>query len=282
MRLEVKNNISDAEIAEIRAGLSAYNVAKVPALLQLPHDDFVVVFREEGEILGGAVCNFDWGWLFFDNVFLDERLRGKGYGKIIMQAAESYAAQKGVNNAYLFTTGFQAKPFYLANGYHVFGENPDRPRGYTGTYLYKTNLLAHPIDRRISLENPPNPETVGILDAGLLAHAANYVPIVNKRLGVLLRDESGALKGGIAGGTFWNWFDLRYFWLDESLRGQGWGKQLLQAAEAEARARDCVGILCDTASFQSLDFYRSQGFEIFGRLKGRPPQHESYFLQKLL
>lgn len=41
-------------------------------------------------------------------------------------------------------------------------------------------------------------------------------------------------------------------------------------------------ITCDTSSFQALPFYQAQGFEIVGRLQERPPQYESYFLQKHL
>jgi GNAT superfamily N-acetyltransferase len=282
MQIDVSNEPAYAEIRQIRRGLSAYNIAKVPELLNLPSDEFVVVLRENGKIIGGTVCNFDWGWLYFDNVWIDERQRGRGLGRVIMEASETYAAERGIQSAFLFTTGFQAKPFYESIGYEVFGENPDRPRGYITSHLLKRNLSSKPIDPRISFENPPIDKTIAELDAGLLAHAARYVPIVHEHLAVFLRDDGGEVRGGISGGTFWSWFDLRYFWLDEALRGQSWGKKLLHAAEEEARKRDCIGIACDTTDFQSLDFYLKQGFEVFGKLEGRPPKYLTYLLQKRL
>jgi N-acetylglutamate synthase-like GNAT family acetyltransferase len=112
MQITLNNSPSYSEIHQIRQGLSAYNVAKVPELVDLPSDEFVVVLREGGKIIGGTVCSFDWGWLYFDNVYVDEVQRGRGLGRLIMDASESYAAERGIKNAFLFTTGFQAKPFY--------------------------------------------------------------------------------------------------------------------------------------------------------------------------
>jgi GNAT superfamily N-acetyltransferase len=280
MQILVSKTPSPDEIRQIRRGLSAYNLERVPELVNLPSDEFVVVLRENGQIIGGTVCSFDWGWLYFDNVWVDEHERGRGLGRLIMEASESYAAVRGIKNAFLFTTEFQAKPFYQSLDYEVFGENHDRPRGYTTSHLLKRNLEIKPLDPRISIENPPKSETIAQLDAGLLFHAAHFVPIVHEHLAVFLHDDAGILRGGIVGGTFWNWFDLRYVWVDEALRRQGWGKNLLQDAETEARQRGCIGIASDTTSFQSLDFYLKQGFEVFGTLEGRPPNHSSYFIQK--
>jgi GNAT superfamily N-acetyltransferase len=282
MEIIINHSPSYSEIHQIRQGLSAYNVAKVPELVDLPSDEFVVVLRENGKIIGGTVCSFDWGWLYFDNVYVDEVQRGRGLGRLIMDASESYAAERGIKNAFLFTTGFQAKPFYESMGYEVFGENPDRPRGYTTSHMLKRNLEVKPLDPRIRIENPPLNTTSDALDTGLLAHAAKFVPIEHERLAAFLRDDEDRIRGGIVGGTFWNWFDLRYFWLDETLRGQAWGKELLAVAESEAKKRGCTGIASDTTSFQSLDFYLKQGFEVFGTLEGRPPKHTSYFIQKRL
>lgn len=280
MKIDVTSKPDAGDILAVRQGLSAYNLAIVPELADLPSDEFLVALRENGEIIGGTVCNFDWGWLYFDNVFIDERQRGRGLGRLIMEASESYAVARGINNAFLFTTGFQARPFYESIGYEVFGENPDRPLGYATTHLFKRNLSVKPTDPRITIENPASSATMAELDAGLLAHAAQHVPIIHQRLAVFLRDESGEIRGGAIGGTFWNWLDLRQVWVDEALRGQGWGKKLLQAAEKEAKTRDCIGVAADTTSFQSLDFYLRLGYEVFGTIENRPPNHRSYFIQK--
>lgn len=282
MNLELTSTPSPDVIRKIRRGLSSFNAAKVPELLDLPDDDYLVILYEDDEIIGGAICEFDWGWLYTDTLWLDESKRGKGYGRIIMEAAETYAAMRGINHAYLSTSSFQAKPFYENIGYTIFGEIENRPKRHTWYWLQKANLEAKEFDSRIKIISPQDKVIHSFLEMGLLAHAAKFEPFESVELAVILRDDEGIIKGGIFGSTFWDWFDLRFLWLDDELRGQGWGKRILQIAEAECHKRDCMGITCDTSSFQSLPFYQSQGFEIFGTLKERPPKHESYFLQKHL
>lgn len=280
--LELTEHPTNESLRIIRAGLSATNVAKVPELLVLPDDDYLVVLYEDDKIVGGAICEFDWGWLFIDTLWVDESLRGKAYGKLIMQAAESYAVEKGIHQVYLYTTSFQARPFYEKLGYTLFGEIKNRPQGHSFYFFQKSNLTTQAIDPRIKIIAPQDNKIADFLEMGLLNHAGQTRPIEFVELAVILRDAQAQIKGGIFGSTFWDWYDLRFLWVDDSLQGQGWGKKLLDLAEQEARRRNCIGIACDTASFQALPFYQSQDFEIIGTLKDRPPKHESYFLQKLL
>lgn len=282
LRLDVTTTPSKNDISVIRSGLSAYNVAQVPALLTLANEEFLVIMRENGQIVAGAVCEFDWGCLFFDTVWTDDSVRGKGYGTLVMNAAETYALQQGIHSAYLMTTSFQARPFYEKLGYELFGVQQDRPRGHIFNFMQKTKLKSHLIDPRIEIESPPTADNMRILDTGLLDEIAKIDAIVVKHLAIFLRDEQDKILGGMVGAAFWDWFDMRYFWLDDSVRGQGWAKKMLIRTEKQVKQDGNIGITCDTASFQSFPFYQAQGFEIIGTLANRPPQHESYFLQKRL
>lgn len=280
MRLDISTSPSKDDIAVLRLGLSEYNVAQVPELMTLSDREFLVFIREEGKIVAGAVCEFDWGWLYFDAVWTDESVRGKGYGKRIMNAAESYAAWQGVNRAYLMTTSFQARPFYEKLGYDCFGSLEDFPPGHTFYYMKKEQLETQPINPRVTIETPPIKESLKVIDDSLLRVIAKTAPLIYQNFGIFLRDEEDTIMGGLLGGSFWDWFSLRFLWVDESLQGQGWGKKLLATAETEIRKQGCIGIHADTASFQSLPFYQSQGFSITGELENRPPGHRSYFIQK--
>ncbi|GAB5493207.1 MAG: hypothetical protein Phog2KO_34220 [Phototrophicaceae bacterium] len=282
LRLDVTTTPAKADIAILRLGLSSYNVAQVPELMQLAEDEFLVVMHEDGNIVAGAVCEFDWGCLYFDTVWTDESVRGKGYGTLIMDAAESYATQKGIQQAYLMTTSFQARPFYEKLGYERFGFQEDRPRGHIFHFMRKTQLSEKSVDKRITIESPPTREAMKILDDGLLDEIAKTEPLIMQRLAIFLRDEEDNILGGMIGGSFWDWFDMRVLWLDDSVRGQGWAKKILTLTEAYTRDNNLIGICCDTASFQALAFYQSQGFEIMASLDNRPPQHQSHFLQKRL
>jgi GNAT superfamily N-acetyltransferase len=71
-------------------------------------------------------------------------------------------------------------------------------------------------------------------------------------------------------------------WIEESLRGQGYGKKLIAAAEREAIARRCHNALLDTFSFQALEFYQRCGYEVFGTLEHFPTPHKRFYMRKSL
>lgn len=107
------------------------------------------------------------------------------------------------------------------------------------------------------------------------APADQHVP-----LNLYLRDEQGEIAGGLLGGTYWGWLVIEIFWIREDLRGQKYGSQLLQQAEAEAVRRGCKHAHLDTMSFQAPDFYRKHGYEVWGVLEDLPAGCQRIFLKK--
>lgn len=97
-----------------------------------------------------------------------------------------------------------------------------------------------------------------------------------------VRDESGAVIGGLWGYTSYGWLFIELFVLPASLRGQGIGSGMLLAAETEARARGCHGAWLDTFEFQARAFYEKFGYACFGELPDYPRGHARYFMQKTL
>lgn len=135
----------------------------------------------------------------------------------------------------------------------------------------------------IEVTDAPEEAAQRVILDGIVAHnvAGTGRPVDRRPLAVLLRDpETGAPLGGLTGRTDKDWLFVELFWLPDSMRGSGLGADLLARAEAEARARGCTGIWLDSYSFQAPEFYRKQGFEIFGTLPDYPAGHSRHFLFK--
>jgi GNAT superfamily N-acetyltransferase len=99
---------------------------------------------------------------------------------------------------------------------------------------------------------------------------------------LFVRDSTGLIRGGLLGDIWGGWLEVKILWLEESLRGAGLGRRLIETAEAEARAAGCRYARLDSHSFQAPDFYRKLGYEEFARLKDSPIGHEQVFLYKRL
>ena len=135
----------------------------------------------------------------------------------------------------------------------------------------------------ITVEDEPQSEDVQVLAQGLTAHS---LPHTGERgflpIGVFLRDEQGQVVAGVWGYINWNWLYVNLVWAAESVRGQGYGKQLLTKLESVARERGCKYVHLDTFSYQARPFYERLGYEVFATLDDYPPGHSRYFMKKSL
>jgi GNAT superfamily N-acetyltransferase len=101
-------------------------------------------------------------------------------------------------------------------------------------------------------------------------------------LAIFLRDDRDAILGGAVGHVWGGWLDLSLLWVTEPLRGQGYGRKLVEAAEDEARSHGCRGVHLTTFSFQGRPFYEHLGYETIAEIPDYPPGHAHYTLKKLL
>jgi GNAT superfamily N-acetyltransferase len=98
----------------------------------------------------------------------------------------------------------------------------------------------------------------------------------------VLKAPDGETVGGVIGETHWDWLFVNLMWVRDDLRRKGYGGQLLQLAEEKARQRGANYAYLDTFSFQAPEFYRKQGYQIFGELLDFPFGHQRYFMRKKL
>lgn len=134
---------------------------------------------------------------------------------------------------------------------------------------------------KMTVDLSPRPEEMKIVRQGLVAY--NYSHTQDDRyqpLAIFVRDAEDAVVGGLLGDMYWGWLAINILWLDEPLRGQGWGTQLLKTAESIAIEHGCHAAHLDTMSFQARGFYEQKGYTVFGVLDDMPRGHKRYFMQK--
>ncbi|MCU0481710.1 MAG: GNAT family N-acetyltransferase [Anaerolineae bacterium] len=136
---------------------------------------------------------------------------------------------------------------------------------------------------RIEQPLSPNPEWENVVTKGLQAYNLQAVGYRDPEpLSLFVLDEHDAVVGGLLGMSQWGWLHIERLWLDESIRKQGYGEQLMQRAEDIGRERQCTHIILETFTFQALPFYQRLGFSIYGQLDNFPQGHSQYFLKKSL
>lgn len=269
------------KIDKLRARLHQFNLAQMPQIAQLPGKDICVAAVDaEHDLIGGVNGEADLGWLYVDSLWVAEHAREQGLGTRLMTAIEQTALRQGMTRVYLMTTDFQALGFYQKLGYQVVGTHPDRPPGHAVYYLIKPQVLPAPVDRSLWIYSPPREDITSSVERQQVR--SSPLPIVIQRLGVFLYTDEGQLGGGLYGALFWQWFDLRYLWVAEALRGQQYGAKLLHTLEDWLHQQQAYGICADTLDWQARGFFQQQGFEVTFTLPDRPPGHTAYFIQKRL
>jgi len=104
-----------------------------------------------------------------------------------------------------------------------------------------------------------------------------------RALAVLVSDpDTGAVLGGLFGGSYRGQLFIDRFFLPEALRGNDLGSRALAMAEAEARRRGCTRVSLFTLSFQAPGFYLKQGYELAARLDCDPPGATRMLMTKRL
>lgn len=126
---------SEATWRAIGEGLRAHNVAFGGAPKR--QDEFAATLRsKDGLIVGGITCDLYLGGMHIEWAWVEESLRGQGYGSALLQAVEQHGRQKGAAFVHLDTFMFQAQAFYERHGYAVFG-TLKYPHGLERFYMRK-------------------------------------------------------------------------------------------------------------------------------------------------
>ncbi|MBD0401560.1 N-acetyltransferase [Flammeovirga sp. EKP202] len=139
MNIEVTSEPSKDDLKTISKGIETYNQNFIPDEVVFEKDTKFAVFvkNDNGKVLGGIrACAF-WNYCIIELLWISEEARGMGVGTQLMASAEEYAIDKGFEYMRTETLSFQARPFYEKQGYMVYGELKDYPKGQTTYCLVK-------------------------------------------------------------------------------------------------------------------------------------------------
>jgi len=149
--------------------------------------------------------------------------------------------------------------------------------GEHNVMYHKEKLLA----MKITEVSEPVEEYFEILENGLNGFNEIYTgSLLKEKVSAFVKDKNNEIVGGIFGEINWGWLHIKGLWISDSVRSKGLGSKLLKKIEDYALLKGITNYRLETTSFQALEFYKKQGYELFGELPGMPPTFTSYFLKK--
>lgn len=72
--------------------------------------------------------------------------------------------------------------------------------------------------------------------------------------------DSGVFAGAVVVVRFWGALHVKYVYVEEMYRNQGFATRLMEQAFVYGRAHKCPFAFVETMSFQALEFYQKMGF----------------------
>lgn len=135
---------------------------------------------------------------------------------------------------------------------------------------------------KVSKKNAkPNQKDMKALVDGLLSHhAKSGHSRKTKVFSAFMHNESNEAIGGIIVSFLWDGMHIDSLWVDESMRNQGLGRELIEIAENEAKSRGCKVAYTDTFTWQAPEFYKKMGYTVYGKLDDFPEGFSLTYVQK--
>ncbi|MEH7267841.1 GNAT family N-acetyltransferase [Bacillus toyonensis] len=103
-----------------------------------------------------------------------------------------------------------------------------------------------------------------------------------EEVSLVVKNEEGKIFGGVTGTMYFYHLHIDFLWVDESVRHDGYGSQLLHEIEGIAKEKGCRLILLDSFSFQAPEFYKKHGYREYGVVEDHPKGHSQHFFEKRL
>lgn len=134
---------------------------------------------------------------------------------------------------------------------------------------------------KITEEPNPRHDDVQVLGDGITAYAfqkRGHKPI--EFFAFFIRDENNQIFGGCSCCNLYGCLYIDQLWIEESLRGKGYGTQLIMSAEKLGRELGCKFSAVNTMDWEALVFYNKLGYQVEFKRHGFLKDSVFYFLRK--
>lgn len=121
---------------------------------------------------------------------------------------------------------------------------------------------------------------VGQLQAFNDAHTPT--PFQRREVRLFVRDPTGAIIAGLFANVNMHCLAIQILWVDDSVRRQGIGWQLMETAEQMARDAGARQAIVETTSFQAPQFYQKMGYTVIHEIPDCPIGASTWLMRKWL
>lgn len=146
----------------------------------------------------------------------------------------------------------------------------------------RSNIQSRENIYKVVVDYAPNEADNAVVREGTIAFNESILGERDKEFSIFLKDNLGKVFGGILAFLGSESIYIETLWVEKNLQKQGYGTQLLDAAEREAIKNGCLFSAVDTFDFQAEEFYLKNGYERIGELKNCWLGHSKIFLRKNL
>lgn len=127
----------------------------------------------------------------------------------------------------------------------------------------------------------PSPEDIEFLYQGIYQEALKKKGMrPNQPFGFFLKDYEGRTVGGLNGFCYYGCLYMDQLYICEEYRGLGWGKKLVQAAEAFGVSQKCMMFTVTTMDWEACSFYEKLGYSVMFTITGYENDSKMYLLRK--
>lgn len=128
-------DLSDRQVEALEHALEEYDREYIKQ--KISGNVSIGILEGDTLIAGLDACMTAFRILYVSTVYVDEKHRRKGYGRLLIEEMEKRAKTLGANTIRLDTFSFQGREFYLAMGYEQAGAYRNAEDGYEEYFFVK-------------------------------------------------------------------------------------------------------------------------------------------------